>query len=274
MRCQGNYIGMTQRCKWFLGSVYLAGAIPEREVYRSGTGAKGHGQQEKKLLWEVIDLFLGDCIPLKNDSLRYFERKLEHGTVSVLEKQLTTKLDRTRLEKECRINSEDDAASWLFNGVHHIYNCINVAKNREQEMVGPGSKDDIVDVLDEVMDHEANDILPNMDDHVFDDEYEDDDADENESDTWNELLILLTQQCLLNLNKIGWEELEKVNVREVRQHATDCLVWKRVTMKYIMRQVIKMESSTRAVSVCEENPRAEFPPWSCYMNEIQSNYYL
>ncbi len=153
MRRQGNYIGMTQQCKWFLECIYSAGAITEREVYCSGTGAKGHGQQEKKLLREVIDLFLGDCIPLRNDSLRYFVRKLDHGTISALEKQLTTKLDRTRLEKECRMNSEDDAASRLFSGVHHIYNRINVAKNREQDMVGPGSNDDIVDVLDEVMDH-------------------------------------------------------------------------------------------------------------------------
>ncbi len=172
------------------------------------------------------------------------------------------------------MNREDDAASRLFNGVHHIYNRINVAKNREQEMVGPGSKDDIVDVLDEVMNHKANDVLPNMDDHFFDDEYKDDDADENESDTGNELPMLLTKQCLLNLTKIGWEELEKVNVREVRQHATDRIVRKRDTMKYIMRQVIKMKSSMRAVSVCEKNPMAEFPPWSCYMNEIRPNYYL
>ncbi len=92
-------------------------------MYYSGTGAKGHGQHEKKkLLWEVIDLFLGDCVPPMNDSHQYLDCKLEHGTISALEKQLTTKLHRTRLEKETRINREDDAASRLFNGVHHIYN--------------------------------------------------------------------------------------------------------------------------------------------------------
>jgi hypothetical protein len=113
-----------------------------------------------------------------------------------------------------------------------------------------------------------------MDDHIFDDEYEDDDADENESDIRNELPILSTKPCLLNLTKIGWEELDKVNVREVRHHATDRIVRKRDTMKYILMQVMEMKSSTRAVSVCEENPRAEFPPWSCFMNEIRPNYYL
>jgi hypothetical protein len=49
MSHQGNYVGMTQRCNQFLETVYSAGSIAEREVYYSGTGAKGHGQQEKKL---------------------------------------------------------------------------------------------------------------------------------------------------------------------------------------------------------------------------------
>jgi hypothetical protein len=33
MRRQGNYIGMTQRCKRFLETVYSAGAITVRKVY-------------------------------------------------------------------------------------------------------------------------------------------------------------------------------------------------------------------------------------------------
>ncbi len=64
MSRQGHYIGMTQRCKHFLETVYLARAITERAVYCSGNGAKGHGQLERKLLWEVIDLFLGDVFHL------------------------------------------------------------------------------------------------------------------------------------------------------------------------------------------------------------------
>jgi hypothetical protein len=47
----------------------------------------------------------------------------------LMEKQLITKLDRTRLDKETRINRDDNVASCLFNGVHHIYNRINVAKS-------------------------------------------------------------------------------------------------------------------------------------------------
>ncbi len=83
----------------------------EREVYYSGTGAKGHGQQEKKLLWEVLHLFLGDCVPPMNDNHRYLDRTLKHGTISGLEKQLTTKLDRTWLDRETRVNRVDGEAS-------------------------------------------------------------------------------------------------------------------------------------------------------------------
>jgi len=33
---------------------------------------------------------------------------------------ITTKLDRTRLDKESMINQDDDGASRLFNGIQHI----------------------------------------------------------------------------------------------------------------------------------------------------------
>jgi hypothetical protein len=69
---QGNYIRMMQRCKQFLETLYLAGAIMERAVYQSGSKAKSNGQQtERKLLWEVMELVLGDCMQLRIDMSRY-----------------------------------------------------------------------------------------------------------------------------------------------------------------------------------------------------------
>ncbi len=50
MSCQGNYIGMTQRCKRFLETVYSSGDITDQVIYQNGTGAKGHGQCERTLL--------------------------------------------------------------------------------------------------------------------------------------------------------------------------------------------------------------------------------
>ncbi len=140
-------------------------------------------------------------------------------------------------------------------------------------MVGPGVQDNIVNLLNEVMDYESNNALPNMDDHVFNDEYEEDDTDEDEADMGNEVPNLSLRPCLLALTKIGWQELEKVKVREVCQHATDHSKQKRDTMKYIMSQVMKMKSSMRDVSVCKKNPTAECLQWSQYLNYIQPNYH-
>ena len=120
MSRQGNFIGMMQKCKRFLESVYSAGTISERTVYRSGQGAKGRGQLEKKLLSKGLHIFLGDCLPADNDLNEH--RTLQPGTIASLENHLTIKLDRTKLDKETCINQGINAAGHLFNGVHHIYN--------------------------------------------------------------------------------------------------------------------------------------------------------
>jgi hypothetical protein len=62
------------------------------------------------------------------------------------------------------------------------------------------------------MGHKPNDALPTIDNHVFDDEYKEDDADEDEADMLKEVPNLSTRPCLLDLTRIGWQELEKVNV--------------------------------------------------------------
>ncbi len=43
MSRQGNYITMTQQCKQFLETVYLAGFITKRALYRCRTGEKVNG---------------------------------------------------------------------------------------------------------------------------------------------------------------------------------------------------------------------------------------
>jgi hypothetical protein len=67
--------------------IYSAGAMNERVVHRSGTGAKGNGGQEKSLIMEVFDLFLGDI----NNSIRV-NWKLKAGSMIELQSWLTTKL--------------------------------------------------------------------------------------------------------------------------------------------------------------------------------------
>ncbi len=60
------------------------------------------------------------------------------------------KLDRSTLEKKSRINWDNDAASRLFNGVHHIYNRINVVKSHKQKVIENNVPSIMKYVLDEV----------------------------------------------------------------------------------------------------------------------------
>jgi hypothetical protein len=99
--------------------------------------------------------------------------------MAALENQLKTKLDRTKLDQETCINSDDDAANRLFNGIVHIYNRINQATNQEVNVVADGLPDNVRDVLDEVMEYEPSRNVPDINDHVFDED-NDDEADDND----------------------------------------------------------------------------------------------
>ncbi len=184
-------------------------------------------------LSEALQLFVGDgCLPV-NDAFCW-KRQLQHGTIAALEKQLTTKLDRTRLDKETCIKKDDDTASRLFNGVHHIYNRINVAKSQEVEVGGSSLPNNIKDVLDEVIEYEPSEIVPNMNDHVFDDDADDDEADDDDGDLLLRIdtNIMPVKPCLMDLTRTGWDELAKVKVNEVWHHAKHRAVRKQDTMKY------------------------------------------
>jgi hypothetical protein len=210
---------MTQRCKQFLETVYLVGSITERSVYRSGTGAKGNGKFERKLSWEVMELFLGDCVPLSADVHCYLKRKLEPGAIASLEKELKTKLDRSTLEKESRINWDNDAANGLFNGAHHIYNRINLVKSREQKVVGNNVPNNIKDVLDKVMDYAPSGIVPDMNNHTFDyNEPEVDDSVDNEQDIVDGF-PQSQKPCLVDLLLVGLDGKSARNSAEFRDYS-------------------------------------------------------
>ena len=121
-----------------------------------------------------------------------------------LDKLITTKLDRTRLNKECRINREDDSASRLFNGVQHMYNRINIMKSREKEVVSSvGMPDNMADGFDDVMDYESSKtVVPNIDDHVFDEEDEGESMEIDDNDI--EQIDNTTKLCVLKLYMAGW----------------------------------------------------------------------
>jgi hypothetical protein len=104
MMRQGAYIGMIQQCKRAVEVIYSAGAMNKRVVHRSGTGAKGNGGQEKSLIMEVFDLFLGDI----NNSIDV-NLKLKSGSMIKLQSWLTTKLEQSKLDREMGNTPDGDS---------------------------------------------------------------------------------------------------------------------------------------------------------------------
>ncbi len=125
------------------------------------------------------------------------------------------------------------------------------------------------------MEYKPSEIVPNMNNHVFDDDADDDEAEDNDGDLLlrTDTNILPVKPCLMDLMRTGWDELAKVKVSKVQQHAKDHVVQKHDAMKYIMLQVIEMKSSTRLISICEENMTVEEATWLRYLTELQPNYY-
>jgi hypothetical protein len=95
---------MIQQCKHAVEVIYSAGVMNERVVHRSGTGAKGNGGQEKSLIMEVFDLFLGDI----NNSI-HINRKLKAGSMIELQPQLTTKLKQSKMDRETGNTPDGDS---------------------------------------------------------------------------------------------------------------------------------------------------------------------
>ena len=93
MSRQGQFIGLTQKAKRVVETIYSPGAITSRIVHRSGTGSKGNGSTEKKLISEVIGLFLGNLFDENNSS-----RVLAQGFMMTLGGLITTKLDKKKLD--------------------------------------------------------------------------------------------------------------------------------------------------------------------------------
>jgi hypothetical protein len=112
MMRQGQFIGLTQKAKWVIETIYSPGAISDRIVHRNGTGSKGNCSPEKELTGEVIGLFLGNPFDENNCG-----RVLKQGFMMSLHGRITTKLDRNKLERETTfIQHEYSAQAYYSTG--------------------------------------------------------------------------------------------------------------------------------------------------------------
>ena len=124
------------------------------------------------------------------------------------------------------------------------------------------------------MEYEPSENVPDINDHVFDGNNEDkDDDNDDEVITGLEVVTVQSRPCLSDLQGLGWAAIDKVKVKEVRQHAKDRLYRKSDMMKYILLQVIDMKSISGDISVCEEKRVQVEPIWTDYLNELRPNYY-
>ncbi len=88
------------------------------------------------------------------------------------------------------------------------------------------------------MDFDSNDdALPNMDDHVFEEDYKDNE-DENDDDGFA-IDSTDTRLCLSNLFNLGWSKIDKSKVKEVQHHTRERYTRKQDVTKYIMQQVMQ-----------------------------------
>jgi len=126
MSHQGQLIGLTQKAKRVVGTIYSLGVIADHIVHRSGKGSKGNCTPEKKLIGEVIGLFLRNPFDENNSG-----RVLEQGFMMALGGLITTKLDRKKLDRETTFIQHEGSAGLLLNGVKHNYGRISVSREQE-----------------------------------------------------------------------------------------------------------------------------------------------
>ena len=149
MMRQGQFIGLTQKAKRVIEKIYCPGGLSDCIVHRSGTGSKGNCSPEKKLIGEVIGLFLGNPFDKNNRG-----RVLKQGFMMSLHRLITTKLDRKKLDRETTFIQHEDSAGILLNWVNHIYGRISVSWEREQTNNNNNVPEGINDVINEVMEYE------------------------------------------------------------------------------------------------------------------------
>jgi hypothetical protein len=220
----------------------LPGPIIERKIHQSVTGSKGNCTPEKTLIGEVVGLFLGNPFDPINSS-----RLLQRGFIKSLQPLITTKQDRKKLDRETTFIQNEDSAGILLNGVNHIYSRIYNNRDRERLLVNDDTMlpDGMDQVIDKGMEYEPETLVPNIDDHIFDDNDKDNDkmVDVNEKIDTIDVVAngegsLELRPCMMDLVNKGWKKLDKMNVRKVQTVTEEWSQRKQQTMHYIMDRVM------------------------------------
>ena len=189
--------------------------------------------------------------------------------------QITTKLDRKKLDQETTFIQHEDSAGILLNGVNHIYGQISVSRERERTNNNDNVPEGINDVIDEVMEYDPDILLPDINDHVFpnEDDIDDDGMDDEEQEMTMEIGGLMTRPCLMDLVLVGWNKLKEMNVKKIRMVADEQVQHERTTTKYIMDRVKSMKHELMSASIPDEQENVQESEWVSYMQELRLDYY-
>jgi hypothetical protein len=88
----------------------------------------------------------------------------------------------------------------------------------------------IDDVIDEIMEYEPETWHPDIDDHIFDvDNNEDDEIGVEEEETTINIGARVSRTCLTDLVETGWNKLQEIDVKKVRMVTDEQVQWKRKT---------------------------------------------
>ena len=86
------------------------------------------------------------------------------------------------------------------------------------------------------MEYKPKIFVPDIDNHVFcnEDGIDDDGDDDEEEEMIMEISGVMTRPCLMDLVKVGWNNLKEMNVNKIRMVVDEQMLRKRMTTEYIV----------------------------------------
>jgi hypothetical protein len=248
---QGNYVGPSLMCKRFVTMFYSSIATNDTTVFVQGSAPDM--SPEKKMLYEIISLFLGEHA--SSDTRTFTSDSL---SPSKLKPHLKTDLKRKKLDQAVSSNRVD-SASQLLNFMNHMnVKDINPPVDVEGAMA---ENDDNVNIdPDEVegLRAIAEDLMSSV---VF--------SGERESDESPQCTKELHHACLIDIWAVGTNKIIAMNPMSIRMEAENRSERKKMVSQYIIDQVNRMKRDVTMIEIGGEMTDCENAPWTKFVMDAR-----
>ena len=233
-----------------------SGELGQRKIYKEGTGSKNNLTPEKQLIYEVGSLFLEK--PTDGES-----RMLAPNAVSSLEDRLkgTNHLKRANLMQEVHGNQDDDAYR-VLNVIRESYNSFSSQRATDQATAQVSAEEDMDAVVDE-----EEDELRKIYEGTTMSGVEDEDFDEEDTDN------TLHPYLLADIDSEGWQLLDKMDIRAVRERNAQRRKRKRLLSKYVLRKVQDLREESHTVDFTTHVQDLSPAPWRQYVMDLNPSLY-